>query len=489
MLPATSSSVTKPNPDQQSKTGSTPFLTVMFVPMEFRNLDLRPSLLSNLADIGYTEMTLVQAETLPQMIAGSDVLARAKTGSGKTAAFGLGLLNKLDVTDFRSQALVLCPTRELADQVSKELRRLARGIPNIKVLTLCGGVPLRAQLASLQHSPHIVVGTPGRVLKHLRKETVVLNDLNTLVLDEADRLLDMGFTDELDAILEFLPTNRQTLLFSATYPATVAAMSRRVQRSPVIVDVTDDEQPAQIVQTWCSVTRENRNQELVRALRAWGGELNLVFCNTKLDCAEIAGYLVSQNIGAVALHGDLDQSERTEVLVRFTNRSAAVLVATDVAARGLDVQDLDAVFNYELPHQAEVYLHRIGRTARAGKQGIAVSLVEQREEWRWQEIEQLLPDACLRKCAIPDAQVTAGHLSPAMTTIQISGGRKNKLRAGDVLGALTANGGITGDSVGSIDLFETCSYVAVRKADTQQALRQLANRPIKGRRYRARVRK
>lgn len=302
-------------------------------------------------------------------------------------------------------------------------------------------------------------------------------------------MLDMGFSDELDAILNFLPADRQTLLFSATYPKSVAEMSERVQRSPVIVDVTDDEQPAHIAQSWCSVTRENRNAELVRALRAWGGELNLVFCNTKIECAEVARYLESQSIVAVALHGDLDQGERTEVLVRFANRSVAVLIATDVAARGLDVKDLDAVFNYQLPHQAEVYLHRIGRTARAGKQGVAVSLVEQREEWRWQEIAELLPDAYPQKCAIPDAQRSADHLQPAMTTIQIGGGRKNKLRPGDVLGALTAEGGIPGDTVGSIDLFDTCSYVAVRNAEAQKALRQLANRPIKGRRYRARVRK
>ncbi|HNP36217.1 MAG TPA: ATP-dependent RNA helicase DbpA [Woeseiaceae bacterium] len=458
-------------------------------PNAFTSLDLKPALLSNLVDIGYTEMTLVQAETLPRMIDGADILARAKTGSGKTAAFGLGLLNKLDVANFRSQALVLCPTRELADQVSKEIRRLARGIPNIKILTLCGGVPLGPQLASLQHAPHIIVGTPGRVLKHLQKETVTLGELNTLVLDEADRMLDMGFADELDAILEFLPKDRQTLLFSATYPESIAAVSRRVQRKPVIVDVTDDEQPAQIVQSWCSVSRENRKAELLRALRAWGGELNLVFCNTKVDCADVASYLVAQNIAAVSLHGDLEQAERTEVLVRFANRSAAVLIATDVAARGLDVKDIDAVFNYELPKQAEVYVHRIGRTARAGKQGVAISLVEPHEEWRWQEIEALLPDALPKKCGIPDANRSSDKLTPAMTTIQISGGRRNKLRPGDVLGALTAQGGIPGDSVGSIDLFDTASYVAVRNEHTAKAVRQLSNRPIKGKMYRARVRK
>ncbi|MGI9222198.1 MAG: ATP-dependent RNA helicase DbpA [Woeseiaceae bacterium] len=457
--------------------------------VQFDSLALKPALLKNIADIGYAEMTLVQAETLPYLIGGKDVLARAKTGSGKTAAFGLGLLNKLDATLFRTQALVLCPTRELADQVAKEVRRLARGIANVKILTLCGGSPLGPQLASLQHSPHIIVGTPGRVLKHLRKETVTLAEVDTFVLDEADRMLDMGFADELDAILEFVPDERQTLLFSATYPESVSTISRRIQRDPVTVDVTDDELPAQISQTWCSVTRENRNEELLRALRAWGGALNLVFCNTKIDCAEVASYLRSQGVVALALHGDLDQRERNEVLVRFANRSATVLIATDVAARGLDVDDLDVVFNYELPKQAETYVHRIGRTGRAGKQGVAISLVEQREEWRWQDIEAQMPDAFLKQCGIPDAKRSADILHPTMTTIHINGGRKNKLRPGDLLGSLTADGGVPGSSVGSIDLFDIVGYVAVRNADAAKAQRQLANRPIKGKKFRARIRK
>ncbi|MGB5627492.1 MAG: ATP-dependent RNA helicase DbpA, partial [Woeseiaceae bacterium] len=404
-----------------------------------------------------------------------------------TAAFGLSLLNKLDAASFRVQALVLCPTRELADQVAREIRRLAQAIPNIKILSLCGGVPIGPQNASLQHSPHVIVGTPGRVLKHLGKGTVNLNGLQTFVLDEADRMLDMGFMDELDAILAFVPNDRQTLLFSATYPEAIASMSARVQRDPVEVDVTDDEQPAQIAQHWCSVTRENRNDELLGALRAWGGALNLVFCNTKIDCAEVARYLQAKNIVAVALHGDLDQRERTQVLVRFANRSASVLIATDVAARGLDVDDLDAVFNYELPAQPEVYIHRIGRTGRAGKEGVAVSLVETREMRRLQEIEALLPDGVLRPCASPNSKQTTDALVPSMTTIQISGGRKNKLRPGDLLGALTAQGGVRGDAVGSIDLFDTYSYVAVHNAQARKALQQLTSRPIKGRKYRARI--
>ena len=456
---------------------------------EFDSLRLSPALISNLADLGYAEMTLVQAQALPKIIDGTDVVARAKTGSGKTAAFGLGLLNKLDAASFQVQALVLCPTRELADQVAKEIRRLARAIPNIKILSLCGGAPLGPQIASLQHSPHVIVGTPGRVHKHLRKETVQLGSLQTLVLDEADRMLDMGFMDELDAILAFVPKKRQTLLFSATYPSAIADMSARVQRNPVLVDVTDDERPALITQYWCSVSRENRFDELVRALKAWGGELNLVFCNTKVDCAEVAAHLQSKGIVGLALHGDLDQSQRSEVLVRFSNRSASVLIATDVAARGLDVKDLDAVFNFELPKQADTYVHRIGRTGRAGKEGVAVSLVEEREEWRLQGIEELLPDAQLKKCGIPDARKTDDLLQPRMTTIQISGGRKNKLRPGDLLGALTAERGIPGKAVGSIDLFDMVGYVAVENDHAKKALQQLSDRPIKGRKYRARIKR
>jgi ATP-independent RNA helicase DbpA len=461
----------------------------MSKPTAFNALNLKPALLGNLTDIGYSQMTLVQADALPKLLGGADVVVRAKTGSGKTAAFGLALLNKLDVSDFQVQALVLCPTRELADQVARELRRLARAISNVKILSLCGGAPLGPQTASLQHSPHIIVGTPGRVLKHLGKGSIDLKGLQTFVLDEADRMLDMGFADELDAILKFLPAERQTLLFSATYPREIAAISKRVQRQPETVDVTDDEEPALITQYWCSVTRENRCAELVRALQAWGGSLNLVFCNTKIDCAEVADYLRAEKIVALALHGDLDQIERTQVLVRFANRSASVLIATDVAARGLDVDDLDAVFNFELPKQSDIYVHRIGRTGRAGKEGIAVSLVEESEAWRLQEIEALLPAETLKHRGIPDAKSSAQLLSPPMTTIQVGGGRKNKLRPGDLLGALTADGGVPGAAVGSIDLFDTYSYVAVHTEQVKRALQQLANRSIKGRKYRARVRK
>ena len=452
----------------------------------FSALELKPELVRNLAEIDYVEMTLVQAETLPKLLVGSDVLARAKTGSGKTAAFGLAVLNKLRVDSFRVQALVLCPTRELADQVAREIRRLARTLPNIKILTLCGGAPIGRQLASLQHSPHIVVGTPGRVLKHLDKGTVEFGGLQTLVFDEADRMLDMGFTDELDAILKYVPAQRQTLLFSATYPDAIAAISDRVQRDAVVVDVTDDEPAARITQYWCEVSRENRCADLMSAICEWGGALNLVFCNTKIDCAEVADHLKARRIAGLALHGDLDQNQRNEVLVRFANRSASVLIATDVAARGLDVDDIDVVFNYELPQQPEIYTHRIGRTARAGKKGLAVSLVEPREVRRLLDIEAAQPDALVQR-PVPESGSGNDALVPTMTTLQINGGRKNKLRPGDILGALTADGGIEGNAVGSIDLLDACCFVAIRSAQASVALRQLSGRSIKGRKYRVRI--
>jgi ATP-independent RNA helicase DbpA len=327
------------------------------------------------------------------------------------------------------------------------------------------------------------------VLKHLRKGTLALDGLRTLVLDEADRMLDMGFADELDAILEHVPKRRQTLLFSATYPQVIAAMSARVQNAPVRVDVVGDAPAPRIAQHWCAVEVANREEALVAVLHAFGGALNLVFCNTKADCARVTGVLQAKGVAALALHGDLDQSQRSEVMVRFANRSASVLVATDVAARGLDVKDLDAVFNYELPREPDVYVHRIGRTARAGEAGVAVSLVAKSERWRLEAVREAQPDGELAEQALPVGSPARAVAAPLMTTLQINGGRRNKLRPGDLLGTLTAAGGVPGEAVGRIDVLESCSFVAVYSAQAQAALKQLASRPIKGRQYRARLRR
>ncbi|MEQ8860728.1 MAG: ATP-dependent RNA helicase DbpA [Pseudomonadales bacterium] len=452
----------------------------------FDRIDLAPALLESLAELGLTHMTPVQEATLPPVLAGRDVIARARTGSGKTAAFGLGLLQRIDPASFRVQALVLCPTRELAEQVAREIRRLAKRLGNIKVLTLCGGTPIGPQIGSLQHSAHVVVGTPGRVLKHLRKETLRLRGLEVLVLDEADRMLDMGFAEEIDELLGHVPERRQTLLFSATYPPRMEAISARVQRDPVTIDVTDDEPPIDVSHVWCAVGRDDRDEALVAVLQAWSGALNLVFCNTRIDCARIAGVLQARGIPALALHGDQDQAERNRTLIRFANHSAKVLVATDVAARGLDVDDVDAVFNYQLPTQPEVYLHRSGRTGRAGRRGLAVSLVGERERPRLAVIEQDTTCGAIERRPLPDAART-NAMQSTCTTLEISGGRRNKLRPGDLLGALTAAGGVPGDAVGRIDLLDESSYVAMANAHVHKALAILNRKRIKGRQFRARV--
>src|SRR3990167_1317171 len=355
------------------------FLTALFFyrtrtvsQTDFASLGLSPELLTNLASMGYAEMTPIQAQSLPPILAGKDVIAQGKTGSGKTAAFGLGLLAKLDVKRFCIQVLVLCPTRELADQVAKEIRKLARTTHNLKVLTLCGGMPFGPQLGSLEHGAHIIVGTPGRVEEHLRKGSLVLDNLHTLVLDEADRMLEMGFQAALDAIIEKAPQQRQTLLFSATFPDQIQRIAKRIMQQPVMVKVESTHDSASIVQHFYKVENDEQRLPALRLLLLqFAPESAVVFCNTKKETQEIADALHNDGFSVLALHGDLEQRERDETLVRFANKSACILVATDVAARGLDIDSIEAVINYQLAHDSEVHVHRIGRSGRAGSKGFA----------------------------------------------------------------------------------------------------------------------
>ncbi|OGR29219.1 MAG: ATP-dependent RNA helicase DbpA [Desulfuromonadales bacterium GWD2_54_10] len=452
----------------------------------FSVLHLKAPLLKNLASLGYTAMTPIQAHSLPYILAGKDVIAKAKTGSGKTAAFGIGLLTHLEAGNSRVQALVLCPTRELADQVGKELRRLARFTDNIKVLTLCGGVPFGPQLSSLEHGAHIVVGTPGRLLDHLRRGGLDLSCLRTLVLDEADRMLDMGFQDEISKLIAATPKKRQTLLFSATYPDEIAVMSATIQHEPVEVSVDEAHDEGVIEQLLFEVDKEQRTAAVARILGHYRPESTLVFCNTRLECQEVAAALVDLGFSALAIHGDLEQRERDQVLVRFANRSVSVLVATDVAARGLDIKDLAAVINYELSRDPEIHIHRIGRTGRAGEQGLALSLATAQESRRVQAIEGALENSIPRG-ELESLAVAAGKpLSPPMVTLCIDGGRKNKLRPGDILGALTGENGIAGSEVGKIDVLEFHAYVAIVRSSIELALACLGRNKIKGRFYKVR---
>jgi ATP-independent RNA helicase DbpA len=442
--------------------------------------------LKNLASLGYAEMTPIQAHSLPLILAGKDLIARAKTGSGKTAAFGIGLLSRLEVSSLAVQALVLCPTRELADQVGKELRRLARFTDNIRVLTLCGGVPFGPQLASLEHGAHVVVGTPGRLLDHLRRGSLALAGLQTLVLDEADRMLDMGFQEEISALIAATPKKKQTLFFSATYPEEIAAMSATIQHEPVEVSVDQEHQDGVIEQLLYQVEPDQRTAAVARILAHYRPESTLIFCNTRRECQELADALAKLGLSALAIHGELEQRERDQVLVRFANKSASVLVATDVAARGLDIKELSAVINYELTRDPEIHIHRIGRTGRAGEQGLAISLVTPQESRRVQAIESALNSSIARGELESLVIAAGGPLAPPMLTLSIDGGRKNKLRPGDILGALTGEAGIDGSEVGRIDIFDFNAYVAVARASAARALACLSANKIKGRFFKVR---
>ncbi|WP_416139601.1 ATP-dependent RNA helicase DbpA [Halomonas sp. HK25] len=454
----------------------------------FAVLPLAPELRDNLASLGFTAMTPIQAESLPPILAGRDVIAQAKTGSGKTAAFGLGLLSRLELSSFRVQGLVLCPTRELADQVAGELRRLARSLPNVKVLTLCGGAPFGPQLSSLEHGAHIVVGTPGRVEEHLRKGSLRLDGLQTLVLDEADRMLDMGFQASLEAIVAETPASRQTLLFSATFSDAVRPVAEELMRDPVTVKVAETHDATSIHERVYRVADgdEARLEGLCRLLLHLRPASSVVFCNTKRETDEVAQALEAAGFSALALHGDLEQADRDRLLVLFANRSASILVATDVAARGLDIAELDAVFNYHIARDLEVHVHRVGRTGRAGSAGIACTLVGEGEDFRLARLTDFLGERLEEAALPPRAVLGQAPLVAPMATLQIGAGKKQKVRPGDILGALTGEAGLAGDQVGRIKVLANSAYVAVQREVAPQALEQLANGRIKGRSFRAR---
>ena len=431
-------------------------------------------------------MTEIQAQSLPAILIGKDLLAQAKTGSGKTAAFAIGLLHKLEVQTYQTQSLVLCPTRELAEQVSNEIRRLARAIPNTKLLTLCGGKPMAPQLTSLEQAPHIVVGTPGRILKHLGKQTLKLDGLKMLVLDEADRMLDMGFYDDIMRVIKMVPRKRQTLLFSATYPDEIKKISDVIQIEPADVRIEAVHDNKKIKQVFYEINKGERTKTLVALLHHYRPESSLVFCNRKQQCQELADDLWQQGFHALALHGDLEQRERDQVLAQFANKSCSILIATDVASRGLDIKDLEVVINFEISPDPEIYIHRIGRTGRVNNKGLALSLFMTSEAPKVNTIEEYL-NSPVRVDKTSTLKMRENfRLSPPMVTLCINAGRRDKIRAGDILGALTANTDLPGKQIGKIDIFDILAYVAVERPIAKQALKILSQGKIKGRRYRVR---
>lgn len=454
----------------------------------FSELPLREELQKNLVSLQYTAMTAIQAEALPVALNDVDVIAQAKTGSGKTAVFSLAILNKLNVEDFSIQALILCPTRELADQVALSLRRYARLMPNVKILNLSGGMPTRPQLDSLSHGAHIVVGTPGRVLKHLDLRSVRFNKLLTLVLDEADRMLDMGFYDDIESVISRCPRGRQTLLFSATFPDEIRQLAKKFMRAPkeIIAEVVPTEND--IEQRFYKVANQGDKYPLLKSLLLhYQPSSALIFCTTKSQTVELSEMLIRDGFSAAALNGDMEQFERDVAVIHFANKSCSFLVATDVAARGLDIKELPAVINYDLALDQDVHTHRIGRTGRAKSKGLALSIILPSDGERLRALESQIGGAVIWGECSELAATGKIPPSPEMATLCIQAGKRDKVRAGDILGALTQDAGLPGDAVGKINVTDNYSYVAVRCDHSEKAYRYFQNGKLKGRKVRLRM--
>ncbi len=449
--------------------------------MKFETLSLPKEMLENIQQLGFETMTQIQQESLPIALNGEDLIAQAKTGSGKTVAFGIPLLLKVNVKDFTPQVLVLTPTRELAEQVAKELRRLARFKHNLKILTLSGGMPMRAQINSLQHGAHVLVGTPGRILDHLGKGTVNLSKIETIVLDEADRMLDMGFYEDIKKIISNTPGKRQTLLFSATFEEETKKIAKEFTNKAKFVKTQSKHSKMIIKEHFYEVEIDEKEESLMEILYAKKPESVIVFANTKAEVIALTDSLIENGFSALDLHGDLDQIDRTQTLLQFANRSCIILVATDVAARGLDIKDVSMVINYGLPRQKEDYIHRIGRTARAGKEGEAITLFTYKEKRKLDTFYSDIEPELLEKINNKENL----SLIASMKTLCIHGGKKNKLRAGDILGALARDMNIDPNAIGKIDIFDLYSYVAIQREHFSKALNAIKEGKIKGRKFKA----
>jgi ATP-independent RNA helicase DbpA len=472
--------MTKTNPTSPSAATST-------AGRSFSELPLAPAMQAILQQLEYLTMTHIQAASLPITLAGHDLIAQAKTGSGKTAAFALPLLTKLNPRHFGVQAMVLCPTRELADQVTQEMRRLARFADNIKILSLVGGSTMRPQRDSLEHGAHIVVGTPGRIMDHLERGSLKLDALNTLVLDEADRMLDMGFYDDIAFVVKQCPTERQTMLFSATYPEGIARLAQKFMRNPQEVKLLEQHEGSKIRQRFYEIKHEDRLQAVSVLLKHYRPVSTLAFCNTKQQCRDLVDILHAKGIHALTLNGDMEQRERDQVLIQFANRSCSVLVATDVAARGLDISQLEAVINVDVTPDPEIHIHRIGRTGRADEDGWAFSLCSPADMNRVSNIAKMMgiePEWHAMESLQNDKK---GPLVPPMVTLQILGGRKEKIRPGDVLGALTGEAGFTREQVGKITVTDMSTYVAVERNIAREAVKRLSAGKVKGKTVKVRA--
>ena len=451
----------------------------------FGRFNLPQEILTALSSIGFLEMTPIQEQSLPLVLEGKDVLAQAKTGSGKTAAFGIGILSKLENDLLDPQALILCPTRELAQQVGTEIRRLARFMPNTKIIAITGGTGELHQERSLDYGVHIIVGTPGRIKKLIEKKTIYLHKIKTLVLDEADKMLDMGFYDDIVDISSHLTSKKQVLLFSATFPENILNLSQMLQPQATMVKVDHQHEESTIEQICFEVESHPKKFAAVKTILAhYKPKSVLIFCNTKAACHDIVDGLKQSKIIAEELSGDLEQKQRTLVLAKFNNNSCPILVATDVAGRGLDIKELELVISYDMTSTPEVHVHRIGRTGRAGKQGLAINLYTPNQKHLLENIEDLLKIKLRFQNLASLDHDQVYDVTPTMSTLFISGGRKDKIRPGDILGALTGDMKIPVEAVGKIQIMDINSYVAIDSKLAKEVVRKMQDGKIKGRKFR-----
>lgn len=527
--------------------------------LKFDEINICPEICRAVKDMGFEEMTPIQSRSIPVMMSGADMIGQAQTGTGKTAAFGIPLLQKTDPENRKLQAVILCPTRELAIQVAEELRSLAKYMHGIKVLPIYGGQDISRQIRSLKGGIQIIIGTPGRVMDHMRRHTIRLQELHTVVLDEADEMLNMGFREDIETILKDMPEDRQTVLFSATMPQAIMEIAGTYQKNAVHVKVVKKELTVpNIEQYYYEVRPKNKEEVLCRLLDLYEPKLSLIFCNTKKKVDELVLELQNRGYFAEGLHGDLKQMQRDRVMQGFRDGNTDILVATDVAARGIDVDDVEAVFNYDLPQDDEYYVHRIGRTGRAGRTGKSFTFIVGKEVYKLKDIQrycktriqaQPIPslddvanmrmehvfrklektireedlssslraiESCVNRSDYTAMDLAAAFLKMElgdsleeqqdklaeeqyqwemerrgkekkkskgkMVRLFINVGKKQKLKPGDILGAVAGESGMPGKAVGSIEIYDKYTFIDVPDKYCRQVLKSMKNKKIKGNR-------
>ena len=512
--------------------------------IKFTELGLSYEIMKAVDDMGFEVATPIQKNAIPEIMQGKDIIGRAQTGTGKTAAFGIPLLEKIDENLKKPQAIILCPTRELAIQVSRELKNLARYKHGIQTLPVYGGQSIGKQIQALNRGAQIIIGTPGRVMDHMRRGTLKLNNIDFLVLDEVDVMLDMGFIDDIETILRDIPEDRQTLFFSATIPKSIHKLSKRYQKNSQFIKVAKEKMTVpSIDQYYLKIKRKNKFMALTRLLEYHNPNLALVFCNTRKMVDELTSELMADGYLVDGLHGGLNQNQRDRVMSAFRDKRIKVLVATDVAARGIDVDNVEAVFNFDLPQDTDYYVHRIGRTGRAGNSGKAFSFVARRDNNQLKKIRRhtksridqgniptlndiekikfkhLIDDiaeyietedlskylnmienslnndysvkeiaAALLKKSLTQQEEEAENIEsfgdtgaePGMVRLFINAGSRDKLTPGHVVGTIAGESGIAGGNIGAIDIYENFSFVEVPREDGQQVLTTMNNNFIKG---------